>query len=130
MDRYHLLDILSTDLPLNLTIPTINENVYWKRCYIHRWPKSIPHRVEDIEILETVISKNHQKFNSVSTAKDSDSGSSRSSTGKKRRSSYHSNRKKSWKEWYVEMYVREYLEKQKPENYDAEKVILKRQICL
>lgn len=124
VDRYHLLDILSTDLPLSLTIPKINENVYWRRCYIQRWPKNIPFHVQDVEIVEIVHCNDIRKRSSVYSVKDTESGSgSRISTATKRKlSNDQDNSKKSWKIWYVEMHIREYFENLKPTNYDAQMV--------
>lgn len=120
-DRYHLLDILSTDLPLKLTIPKIDENVFWRRCYIQRWPQSLPHEVQDIEISEIVHCHDVRKYSNVFSARNSVIGpSSRIPTPLKRRRRITG--KKSWKDCYIEMHIREYLENLKPENYDAEKV--------
>lgn len=59
------------------------------------------------------------------STKDSDSGNSRKSSVRLQSSSVQKVKKKSWKEWFVEMHVREYLMKLKPQNYDAEKVMLR-----
>lgn len=122
VDRYHLLDILSTDLPLSITIAKINENIYWQRCYKKRWPKELPHQVKAVEIFEIVHSNDIRKSSLVYSSKGSDrSGSSRNSTTN-RKSNYTDIEKKTWKQCYIEMHVRDYLEKLKPEQYNAEEV--------
>lgn len=37
-DRNYLLDIIDVDLPIRDLAAHITEDVFWKRCYRHRWP--------------------------------------------------------------------------------------------
>ncbi|XP_044267221.1 dynein regulatory complex subunit 5-like [Tribolium madens] len=109
IDRCLLLNILPTDLPLTLTVPKIDGDVYWKRCYLQKWPKSIPENVSlDVQINEIV---------KVSNSRKSSEESERS-----RKSSTTEHFKRTWKECFLETHICEYLEKLKPEDYDAEKI--------
>nr|XP_015836066.1 PREDICTED: T-complex-associated testis-expressed protein 1 isoform X2 [Tribolium castaneum] len=109
IDRCFLLNILPTDLPLALTVPKIHDDIYWKRCYLQRWPKVIPENVSlDVQINEIV---------KVSNSRKSSEESERS-----RKSSAEAGFKRTWKECFLEIHICEYLEKLKPEKYDAEKI--------
>ncbi|KAJ3654632.1 hypothetical protein Zmor_013807 [Zophobas morio] len=116
IDQCLLLDILPTELPLGLTIPKINDDIYWKRCYLQRWPKLIPENVSlDIQISEIVKVNNGSRKSS--TTNSASSQRSRKSSQEQQKSN-----KRTWKECFLEMHLREYLEKLKPEDYDAEKI--------
>lgn len=41
-DRNRLLELLSTDLPFELSVPLLDEEYYWERCYLERWPDLSP----------------------------------------------------------------------------------------
>lgn len=116
-----MLDILSVDLPLKLTVPLIEEDVYWRRCFINKWPKKIPFDVAEVESYEIVKISSSRK-SSINESISSRRSSRRSSKEERRKSSLNLEQKRSWKECFFEMYVKEYLETMKPENYDAEKV--------
>lgn len=47
-DRNYLLDIIDVDLPIRDLAAHIREDVFWKRCYQHRWPTNSgqPHASE------------------------------------------------------------------------------------
>lgn len=66
---------------------------------------------------------NVKRRGSIYSPKDSESGiDNKVTTARNRRHSSCQDSQKSWKEWYLEMHVKEYLERLKPENYVAEKV--------
>lgn len=117
IDRCLLLNILSTDLPLTMTVPKIGDDIYWKRCYLQKWPKIISENVAtDVQINESVKVNNSRK-----SSNDNNNGTDTSI--KSRKSSMEEEPfKRSWKECFLEAHIREYLEKLKPEDYDAEKV--------
>ncbi|XP_068904542.1 dynein regulatory complex subunit 5-like [Tenebrio molitor] len=116
IDRCFLLNILSTDLPQNLTIPRINDDIYWKRCYLKKWPKLIPENVStDVQINEIVRVNNGSR-------KSSTANSVASPRSKKSSLQQQNPNQRNWKECFLEMHLRDYLEKLKPEDYDAEKI--------
>lgn len=105
IDRNHLLDLLSTNLPISLTIPRINDDIYWKKCFKNRWPTlSTPkHCNEEVDVNFSIVRTNF-------------------STNSSRRSSLKTQTSRSWKECYIETHVKEYLENLRCEDYDAEKI--------
>ncbi|RZC32807.1 NLRC3-like [Asbolus verrucosus] len=119
IDRCLLLNILSTNLPLKLTVPKISDDIYWKRCYLDRWPKLLPQDVHlDFQMSEIV------KVHSNNSRKSSDVGNSNSksrASSKSRHSSVvqQNSNERTWKGCFLETHIREYLEKLKPECYDA-----------
>lgn len=136
IDRYLLLDILETDLPLKLTIPKIPDDVYWKRCYLEKWPRQQPVNVRPIEISEIFRGDGSRRLSSTFSVNGSNgstggrnsmSGSQSSQLSQEPRKIVGNTKnidydKRTWKEYYIEMYLKEYLENMKPEEYDAEKV--------
>lgn len=93
--------MLSVSLPLDLTIPRIHEDIYWKRCYLHRWPTLLPKNSpgdnmhpENTSSSLTYTSKLDIKFE-----------------------------KKTWKHHYVEMHLQDFFENLAPEEYDIDKVL-------
>lgn len=41
-DKSEILELLPTKLPLELTVPIIQDEYYWERCYEAYWPDSAP----------------------------------------------------------------------------------------
>lgn len=37
-DREFFLQILNTDVPLNILVDNIKSDIFWKRCYSSKWP--------------------------------------------------------------------------------------------
>lgn len=117
-DRLLLLGILATNLPLEITVPIIHEDVYWKRCYEERWPKQLPRNVTEDFIFpmysstssrsETVDSSNTNHSESALQNNDLSSGI----------------KTKTWKHYYLEMHLKEFLEYLRPEEYEPEAVCL------
>lgn len=131
-----LLDILPTDLPLHLTVNNITYDCYWLRCYRARWPNKPPlgrnfsevenllQRKEDTRNV-TSSPQNNESIrapNNHSTLKTSSEKSTGSNSLNSSVISAKINGEKSWKELYLEMHLREYLENLEPENYDPEQV--------
>uniref|UniRef100_A0AAR5Q2L6 Uncharacterized protein n=1 Tax=Dendroctonus ponderosae TaxID=77166 RepID=A0AAR5Q2L6_DENPD len=88
-DRLLLLDILAETVPLELAVSHINDEVYWEKCYLNRWPNKLP----------------------KDTAKSRSSKTTGAQTGNKLEAN-------AWKKYYCEMHLRDYLESLKPENYN------------
>lgn len=120
-DRLLLLDVLATDLPLEITVPIIHEDVYWRRCYEERWPKQLPEHVAS-EVNFPICSSN--------TSSRTDNVIDDSRTSHTEDVSPIINdlscgfETKTWKHYYLEMHVKDFLEKLRPEEYESEKVIL------
>lgn len=130
-----MADILSTSLPLALTIPKISDDIYWKRCYVERWPTKLPKDIADIEIEEIVKLNDIRKCSSVysikengeddrahESVKDSRRSSRVSAVCTSRKKDDNMTDNKTWKEYYIEMHIKEFFENLSPENYNAEKV--------
>ncbi|KAJ8981722.1 hypothetical protein NQ317_003787 [Molorchus minor] len=129
IDRYLLIDILPTHLPLHLTIPKINDDMYWMRCYAERWPLNLPHDVKPLEIFEVLRSNNTRTLSNSCNGnnahgKSSTRGSTTNVAKIESRDKLKRNNpdQRNWKEFYIEMHMKEYLESLKPEQYDAEKM--------
>ncbi|KAJ8913522.1 hypothetical protein NQ315_017073 [Exocentrus adspersus] len=124
VDRYLLLDILDTNLPLKLTVPRIPDDVYWRKCYLEKWPKQLPDKVKPVEFTE--IFRDTRKLSSACSDGNGriSRRSSQASLGKIKTKTFISkdSDKKTWKQCYLEMYLKDYLENLKPENYDAKKM--------
>ncbi|XP_066255161.1 dynein regulatory complex subunit 5 [Euwallacea similis] len=133
-DKHLLLDVLPVELKLELTIPKINDEVYWKKCCVHRWPKKVPDiktQTEAIEIVREGIRENKGFFSNVSDRHTTNKSASSSSNSSSRKTSGKSSLKgnaqeqqqvKTWKKFYCEMHVKDYLENLKPEEYNPEKI--------
>ncbi|GJQ82478.1 hypothetical protein Trydic_g14469 [Trypoxylus dichotomus] len=143
-DIMSLLDILPTTLPLNLTAGHIAYDCYWLRCYRDRWPKKPPigRNFSEIESLQQE-KKQVLTYSSSLSSDNSEIGDRSSKTGSSEKlskvSSQYSKESspssplsrntaqneetlKTWKEFYFEMHIKEYLENLEPENYDGEKI--------
>ncbi|XP_066143294.1 dynein regulatory complex subunit 5 [Euwallacea fornicatus] len=132
-DRCLLLDLLSVELRLELTIPKINDEVYWRKCCVHRWPNKVADiktRTEAIGAVRDGTHESNEGFESNAsdhtTNKPASSGSgSLSRTSQK--SSLKGNAQgrqqgNTWKKFYCEMHVKDHFENLKPEEYSPEKV--------
>lgn len=109
-----LLSILATDLPLEITVPVIHEDVYWKRCYEGRWPNQLPKNIK-----EDVSFPMYTSTTRSSSIETIDSNTNKS------QSTFQTNDlsfTKTWKDYYLEMHIKEYLEYLRPEEYEPEKV--------
>lgn len=143
-DILSLLDILPTDLPLPLTVTHIAYDCYWLRCYQNRWPQKPPigrnfseienltqDRKEVVDFSSSLTLNNRTESNKSleeSNKHKSTGGNSRESIKSSPSSAVSSrtikneSRLKTWKELYLEMHIKEYLENLEPENYNPEKV--------
>ncbi|KAL3281064.1 hypothetical protein HHI36_004288 [Cryptolaemus montrouzieri] len=108
-DRCSLLNILPVDLPLELTVSKIEDNIYWKKCSLNKWPTQMP---------RNVINKRMFAF---PTRSDKNESLDATSLGSEDDLVYIA--EKSWKQYYLENYIKEFLEKLQPEQYDPEKLI-------
>lgn len=107
--------MLPCDLPLELTVPNIREDVYWKRCLLNRWPKVHRSCVDE----DNVFPLHPSKRIAISQSNNENDNT-------KHRRAYDQNgiSYRSWKSRYLEMHVQEYLERLAPEEYDTEKVAM------
>lgn len=120
-DRLLLLDLLPLDLPLELAVKHIYEDVYWKRCYYSKWPKTLPKDPPEENIFPSIVSHS----SSSSSSETAVNGNNHKNNLKDHLGSVkdgQNNKPKSWKHYYLEMYLREFLQNLKPEEYDSEKV--------
>ncbi|XP_050306843.1 dynein regulatory complex subunit 5-like [Anthonomus grandis grandis] len=130
-DRFLLLDLLPESLPLELTIPRISDEVYWKKCYLIRWPKKVAKIKEDFGYLSHIVRNGVNVLNEdfiseqlgSKNGKSSASGSKRSKPSRKY-SDISTERPvgRTWKKIYCEMHVKDYLERLRPEDYNPEKI--------
>lgn len=142
-----LLDILPTDLPLNLSVANIAYDCYWLRCYKKRWPERPPlgRNFSEVEKLERETEKKYVEelsptLSTIDTPDNKDIAQMSGDEDDQNSNllsltksididtcpitfSGQSNVEKNWKELYLEMHIQEYLENLDPENYDPEKVI-------
>lgn len=90
-DRLFLLDVLATDdIQLEVSVPIIDEDLYWKRCYERRWPKHMPENyLQDVAYHIRSFSDGITEFNNQKSEDDFS---------------------RTWKHHYLEMYVKELLE--------------------
>lgn len=108
------MELLPTDLPLELTVPIIYEDVYWKRCYLERWPRALPKNIS-----EDVTYPIYASTTSSTTVSVIDGINEVSDILETEAVFYV---KKTWKHFYLEMHFREFLELLPPEEYEPEKV--------
>lgn len=117
-DRLLLLNVLATDLPLEITVPIIHEDVYWRRCYEKRWPKQLPKNVAN-EVTFPMCSSN---TSSRSETVIDDSHTNHSEDVSPIINNLSCFETKTWKHYYLEMHVKVFLEYLRPEEYEPEKV--------
>lgn len=114
-DKLYLVDILPCDLPLYLTVPIVNDDNYWRRCYIDKWPKAPKPYVEDETLVfEKIESNGLDEMDDTSVMVKSSSEidvSVREHFGPKK-----------WKSHFLERYIQEYLENLNPEDYNQDYV--------
>ncbi|KAF7270060.1 dynein regulatory complex subunit 5-like [Rhynchophorus ferrugineus] len=131
-DRYLLLDLLSENLPLEVTIPRINDEIYWKKCFLKRWPKKYPPLKTNVPLQQFIrnsLNEANEEFLKETLQKESSNQQSQVGSRRSSRTSCGTSSVKSeivndisWKRLYVETHVQEYLESLEPERYNPEKM--------
>lgn len=111
-DKCMLLNILPTNLPLELVVSKVNDNIYFKKCAIERWYHLIPINIKE---------KNMFIFNSTELKKEEPLENTEIKEYSIKNDDLFTE-SKNWKEHYLENHMREYLENLKPEDYDPEQV--------
>ncbi|XP_044750313.1 dynein regulatory complex subunit 5-like [Coccinella septempunctata] len=122
-DRCILLNILPTNLPLCITVPIINDNFYWKKSALERWPHLMPTNVTECDMF-TFPSKAIEK-KSFDCDDENISDTSLYTENSSEKTGVFTETK-SWKQYYLENHIKEYLEKLQPEEYDPEEM---KKIC-
>lgn len=131
-----LLDLLPTNLPLHLTVPRIDSDIFWLRCYKERWPLAPPKGKRFSETVQLNVEDNtnseethfDEQNSREESSKENDNGESVCSDKKSIRSRIIegtvSKRRgeASWKQCFLEEHLRETLESTEPGRYNVEKV--------
>lgn len=126
-DRLLLLDLLPVDLPLELTVKNIYEDVYWKKCYYSKWPKLLPKDPPEENSFPATVSQSSSGTSS-SVEIIATNGNNRQYKSKEINSSLEiveseqNKNRKTWKHYYLEMHLKEFLENLRPEEFGCEKV--------
>ncbi|KAK9888881.1 hypothetical protein WA026_001102 [Henosepilachna vigintioctopunctata] len=123
-DRCMLLSLLPEDLPLELTVPRIPDNMYWKKCYLKKWPSCLIRNVIDKDMFllpsSLVARDEHSSLQNVEiSSTNSDEYSVKNEFSQL----------KTWKQHYLENYMKEMLENLDPVKYDPEEIKILCDIC-
>lgn len=124
-DSCLLLDLLPTNLQLDVSVLRINEDIYWKRAHAIRWPKNPPSTRHYTDVLEYRRNSNiYSSLSSIYTLSSTnvEDVSRRSSQITFDRKPIHKFDNKTWKEYYLERHLTETLENLQPEDYNPEEV--------
>ncbi|XP_045471981.1 dynein regulatory complex subunit 5-like [Harmonia axyridis] len=127
-DKCMLLNILPTNLPLHLTVPIIKDNIYWKKCALLRWPQKMPMNITDsgMFIFNSPNSKEEKHEDKEDLQVDGEKSYNSEIDESSSVNSLLPYDRKTWKEYYLENHIKEYLEKMEPAEYDPEQM---KKIC-
>lgn len=105
---------------MELSVSKINEDIYWKRAHVTRWPKNPPISKTYSDVPNYRRNSNiFSSLSSIYSATTLDDTSRRSSKAIGGESKFGV---KTWKENYLERHLQEELENLAPEDYDPEEV--------